>query len=196
MRGDMNAARSPSLTDDDLFASAIEGDEAAFISLVRKHEQHLKAFCTCVMGDETLGTDVTQSVFMKVWETRARYQSQGKFKEWLLTIARNQCRSHYRQVWLRRLVSFDVVLHGNELPTQSAEPLAIEAQRDWLLRQALQTLPERFRVPLTLRFMEELEYDEIARVIGRTESAARSRVHYGLKQLALQLPKEFRDELP
>jgi RNA polymerase sigma-70 factor (ECF subfamily) len=54
----------------------------------------------------------------------------------------------------------------------------------------MERLPEKFRVPLALRFVDEMPYEEIARVIGRTTSAARSRVFYGLKELALLLPTE------
>ena len=111
----------------------------------------------------------------------------------LLTIARNECRSHLRRKWLRQLVFLDAARDEGP-PTPSVEPLALQLERDRLVRRALAQLPEKFRVPLTLRVVEQLDYDEVARVIGRTESAARSRIHYGLKALAEHLPQELRDD--
>jgi RNA polymerase sigma-70 factor (ECF subfamily) len=66
------------------------------------------------------------------------------------------------------------------------------ADRARLVQAALQKLPEHFRTPLALRFIEELDYEQIAAIIGRTPSAARSRVHYGLQKLAALLPPEVR----
>jgi len=65
-----------------------------------------------------------------------------------------------------------------------------EAQTLALVSAALHRLPDKFRVPLALRFVEGMPYDEIAQVIGRTPSAARSRVFYGLKSLAALVPQE------
>jgi len=176
--------------DDALMLLAAAGQQQAYVRLVTRYEQSVRRFCGLLVRDQALAYDIAQEVFLKIWKRREHYRPQGQFKEYLFTVARNECRSMQRK---RAVLDFFGL-------SQSLERLAStgDAQLDdmadderlQILQAALVRLPERFRVPLTLRFNEGLSYAEIARVIGRTESAARSRVFYGLKQLAALVPAE------
>jgi RNA polymerase sigma-70 factor (ECF subfamily) len=106
----------------------------------------------------------------------------------LFTVARNQARrTGRRQAWL--------VFFGLGSPSAEAVPdiqwteNAVEAEQvRTIVSAALSRLAPHFREALVLRFVEGLRYDEIAAIIDRTPSAARSRVHYGLKAIAHLLP--------
>ena len=176
--------------DDTLMMRAAGGDEHAFGELVERYQRRIRGFCRLLLRDEVTAHDLAQEVFLKVWARRAHYRACGRFKEFLFCVARNACRSYVRKRALLELFGLADTLE----PLQAARFEATDdSERDdrlQLIERALLRLPERFRVPLTLRFTEGLDYAQIARVIGRTESAARSRVFYGLKQLALQLPEE------
>lgn len=178
-------------SDDALMLRAAAGAEQAFVALVRRHEPRLRRFCSLLLKDNSLARDAAQEVFLKLWERRARFRAEGRFKELLFTIARNQCHSAGRARLVRSVLGLELRAH---VQSTAQRPLASEelAQREAeaLLHAALARLPEKFRLPLMLRFMEGMPYGEIARVIGRTESAARSRIFYGLEQLAALLPPE------
>jgi RNA polymerase sigma-70 factor (ECF subfamily) len=176
--------------DDVLMALAAGGDQAAFVRLVKRYERRIRSFCRLLLRDEAQARDVAQDVFLKAWERRAAYRPGGRMKEYLFTIARHHCHSVLRKRAVRAWFGFE---HASEeeLSVPPPGPDAIAAsQTETLVARALQRLPEKFRVPLALRFVEGMAYEEIAQVIGRTPSAARSRIFYGLKALAAILPPE------
>src|SRR5262245_5696179 len=181
---------TPGLSDDALMALAAQDDQGAYVSLVRRYERRIRAFCRLLLRDEILAVDVAQDVFLKVWEKRCDYRPGGRMKEYLFTIARHHCQSAARKRTVRAWLGLEDVPEDQlQRPPEGAEALA-EAQSMALVSAALHRLPDKFRVPLALRFIEGMPYDEIAQVIGRTPSAARSRVFYGLKALAALVPAE------
>jgi RNA polymerase sigma-70 factor, ECF subfamily len=191
-----SAAEAGEPSDDYLMSLAAEGQQQAFATLVRRHEKKLRGFCELLLQDAAGARETAQEVFLKIWVQRGRYRPEGRFRELLFTIARNRCRSVHRRRRLLELVSMDSTPAVKErLPSEHmSTPEEMErGERAALVRGALQKLPEKFRAPLALRFLEDMPYDEIARVIGRTESAARSRIHYGLKALEQLLPDEVRE---
>lgn len=182
-------------SDDYLMALAAEDRSAAFGELVSRYEGKVRAFCSMLVHDEALGRDLAQEVFLKLWGSRSRFRAQGKFRPMLFTIARNHCRTSLRKKRLRSLLgledSVDSALHAHAAHAgANAQEQLLEEERGLLVRRALEALPEKFRLPVMLRFCDEMPYEEIAAIIGRTESATRSRVHYGLKALQLLLPAE------
>ena len=182
----MLSAAPPPPDDDALMLRAAAGDEAAYGVLVERYQRRLRGFCRVMLRDEVVAYDLAQDVFLKIWASRSKYRARGRFKEFLFIVARNTCRSYARKRAVYDLLGLSP---GIELQANAADAPEQEAQLR-SIELALLRLPERFRVPLTLRFVEGLDYAQIARVIGRTESAARSRIFYGLKQLVALMPEE------
>jgi RNA polymerase sigma-70 factor, ECF subfamily len=174
--------------DDALMALAAADQSRAYVRLVERYQRRVRGFCRVLLRDEALAHDIAQEVFLKIWKRRAQYRPQGRFKEFLFTVARNECRSAARRRLLPELFGWPPSSERVELEASAPEDPADE--RLQIVLAALLRLPEKFRVPLSLRFLEGLDYAQIARVIGRSESAARSRVFYGLKQLAAAVPEE------
>ena len=177
-------------SDDELMELASSGDQRAYVQLVERYQRRVRGFCRVLLRDETLAYDLAQEVFLKIWRCRARYTARGRFKEYLFTVARNTCRSYMRKRAVFELLGLqsqcDQRLQAAALNTEDDE-YDEKLQR---VERALLRLPQHFREPVSLRYVEGLAYAEIARVIGRTESAARSRVFYGLKQLSALLCRE------
>jgi RNA polymerase sigma-70 factor (ECF subfamily) len=168
---------------------AAAGQQSAYVRLVQRYERRVRGFARLLVRDDTLAYDIAQEVFLKIWKRREQYQSQGRFKEFLFMVARNECRSVRRKRTLLELFGMTPALEQLPAARVAAEE-PCDDERLPVIAAALTRLPEKFRVPLTLRFVEGLGYAEIARVIGRTESTARSRIFYGLKELAALLPAE------
>jgi RNA polymerase sigma-70 factor (ECF subfamily) len=183
-------APGQALSDDALMALAARDDQAAYVSLVRRYERRIRSFCRLLLRDEVSAHDVAQDVFLKVWEKRREYRPNGRMKEYLFTIARHHCQSAARKRTVRAWFGLDEVPEEQLQPVPAPSDALVEAQTMALVAAALHRLPDKFRVPLALRFVEGMPYEEIAQVIGRTPSAARSRVFYGLKSLAALLPPE------
>lgn len=189
-------------------ALAAAGDNTAFGALVARHQVAVRRLCFFILSDDALARDTAQEAFLRLWDARERYRPMGRFRELLFTTARNLA---VRGARARSIVAFfdfsaeppragraALTVPSGDGPPPAAWPSAgvaadaalSDAQRTALVRAALQRLPEKFRVPLLLRFVEELSYEAIASVIGRTPSAARSRVHHGLKALGELVPEE------
>jgi RNA polymerase sigma-70 factor (ECF subfamily) len=171
-------------SDDALMMRASSGDAGAFSELVGRHEVALRRFCRSIVREEAASRDAAQETLLKLWASRARYRPEGRFKAYLFTLARNVARSSLRKRKVRAWIGL-----GPD-PEASLTEALIRAQSIDLVSAALDRLAEKFRTPLVLRFIEGLEYEDIAEVIGRTPSAARSRVHYGIKELRRLLPDE------
>jgi RNA polymerase sigma-70 factor, ECF subfamily len=171
-------------SDDDLIRAAAADDVAAFRILVERHQTPLQKFCRSILGDESAAKDAAQETFLKLWKVRARYREEGRFLGFLYTLARNTARSMGRRKVIKSWLGLEPAA-----PALPSDPLDRKGTID-LVSAALDRLPENLRTPLVLRYVDELSYEDIAKVIGRTPSAARSRVFYGLKALRARLPKE------
>jgi RNA polymerase sigma-70 factor (ECF subfamily) len=192
--GEYSEARAQA--DDLLMIAAAQGDRAAFAKLVARYERHVRSYCGAILHHETQTWDAAQDVFLRLWATRLRYRPKGKFRQYLYTIARNiarnLCRSQRRRQALAHILGFDDDSNATANTRALASPHSLHEQDESArhLRLALSQLDERLRDALVLRYFNDLSYDEIAAVIGRAPSTARSRIFYGLRRLAELLPKE------
>lgn len=178
------AARS----DDELMALASAGRRDAFAALVTRYAARLGNVCAKFVADARLGEELAQETWLQVWQARARYRPDGRFASYLFTVARNRCRNELRARSLRRQQPGAA---APELPSDAPEHLdrLIEAERRRRVVAAMASLSPALREALVFRFVEELDYPEIARVIGRSESAVRSRVHDAVDKLRRALAR-------
>jgi RNA polymerase sigma-70 factor, ECF subfamily len=176
-------------SDDDLMRMAAAGLAAAYEEIVRRYERPVRAFCARMLGGAEAGDDVAQELFLEIWRTRGRYDGRARFRSFLFTSARNQCASVLR----RRKVA------GPQQPLDERVAAVDAGQLEQLLAQerrrrlhaVLANLPAKLREAIWLRFSAELDYREIAEVLGRPEQTIRSRVFLALRRLrALLDPPE------
>ena len=172
-------------SDDDLMLRAAAGHDDAFERLVERHMPQLLRYCCKQVCDARLGEEIAQETWLKLWAYRTRYQPQGKFRVLLYTTARNQCRSHARAAgrrapWFSELFA-PTETTGAVAGTQLDALLADENARR--IQRAMTCLKPKLREALLLRFDQDLDYNEIATIVGRSESTVRSRIFHGLKKL-------------
>src|SRR5215471_5244226 len=86
-----------SLTDGELVVTAIKGREASFEELVRRYQRPIAAYIYRMVGDYDAALDLTQDVFIKVYNSLARYRSEFKFSTWIYKIAHNTAIDHLRR---------------------------------------------------------------------------------------------------
>jgi RNA polymerase sigma-70 factor (ECF subfamily) len=119
------------------------------------------------VGDGPEAEDLTSVTFEKAWRARHRYRRDlSAFTTWLLTIARNVAIDHYRQRRRHEPLEAAEEVAGGSTPEQDAER---RSQIELLTRQ-LESLPDRERELLALRYGASLGYREIARLTGLTET--------------------------
>ncbi|HEX8231544.1 MAG TPA: sigma-70 family RNA polymerase sigma factor [Chloroflexia bacterium] len=165
-----------------LVQAALGGDQLAFGELVTRYQAAVYNMAYRMLGDPTEAEDAAQEVFVRAWNQLHTFQLDRRFSTWLLSIA-----SHYSIDLLRRRKP-QAPLDDVALYVQSDDPepeeLALKSEQSAMVRQLLNTLPDKYRSVTVLRYYNDLSYDEIARVTGLTESAVKTQLHRARKMLA------------
>jgi len=148
-----------------------------FADIVRDHQGMVFSMAFHALQDRHAAEDMAQDVFLSLHENLHRLESPQHVKHWLARVTSNRCIDEIRKRRYRRGPSLE------EVP----EPRARTEQRDLLLsrqlRQTVATLPATARMMIILRFQEDLELGEIARVLEIPVQTVKSRLHRSVKLL-------------
>ena len=166
-----------SLVDVDL---AKAGDEAAFTRLVVAYHPDLLRIARVVCGDPDVASEAAQAAWAVAWRRLHDLRDTSRLRPWLMTIAANEARQLIRSQGRRRLREIAVLD-----PTTPPADTGIAARVD--LANALQALEPRDRTLLGLRYLADLDSPEIAREVGMTATAVRSRIARALERLRKDL---------
>ncbi len=175
----------PSETKDHLLVLRAQlGQEEALRALFARYNRRLLYYLRRMVRDDA--EDVLQEVWVKVLRNVHRIERPGAFKAWIYRTAHNQA--------ISRLRSQPNKVGLDELDEEPAAPPTIDDSlhvfRDYeglRVHQGLESLSGAHREVLTLRFLEELSYEEIASVIGCSVGTVRSRLHYAKRSLLQSL---------
>ena len=175
------------VSDHRLLLSARDGDDAAFAELVRRYRGQITNYVYRLVSDYDTAVDLAQETFMRVFRAANRYHSSYAFSTYIYRIATNLAISELRKRKRHRLVSLTGFFQSREAGGEDGEfdpadlrPLAdatlVEDERRAAVARAIATLPEKYRVPLVLRDVEERSYEEIARILEMSEGTVKSRI--------------------
>jgi RNA polymerase sigma-70 factor, ECF subfamily len=139
------------------------------------------------IGNQTLAEDITQDVFMRVWERASTYRAEhGKVSHWVAGIARHRAIDVYRhQQTTAEGHSFllDDLPHFDPPSSQNIEQeVELESQRE-RLRQALFELPKEQREALALAYFRGYSHDEAAKALGEPLGTVKTRIRLGMQKL-------------
>jgi len=176
--------------DSDLLLRCRRGDEAAWRDLVSRHTRRVFGLAYRFVGRVDEAEDLTQEIFVKVYQTMDRYRpDDGLFTSWLMAVARNQAIDHYRrrrQEHLRRVEAPEVLEDapsGDESPLRTLE----REERVKLVHRGLRALPTELREVLILFDLQGVPYEEIAGLLGVPLGTVKSRINRGRLELAKRL---------
>jgi RNA polymerase sigma-70 factor (ECF subfamily) len=172
----------------ELVRRAKSGDTAAFETLVHRYWAKAYRLAESIVGSTDAG-DVVVEAFVQAWRSLQNFRQQSSFGTWLFRIVINQAKQWQRKAanWMTEPLEEEICASDETFSFRDIEAIACE--RDWQhrVRVAVQKLPKHLRLPLVLRFWDELSYPEIAQILGIKESTARMRVFAALKMLAAML---------
>ncbi|MFB6367098.1 RNA polymerase sigma factor [Paenibacillus elgii] len=140
--------------------------------------------------NRTLADDVTQDVFVRVYERLYTFRGEASVKTWLLAITRNLVRDHWRSSWIRRVIPFGILQLEGQGP--SAESQAIDALVEEEVWNTVLGLPFKLREVLLLHAHHQLSYAEIAKLLNVSEGTVKSRLSRARAKVSRQLGKEGR----
>lgn len=179
-------------TDDlKLVEMAKEGSPEAFEELLGRYEKKIFQLCLFYMKNREEALDISQEVFIKAYRFLHRFEGKSKFYTWLYSIAVNTCKSRLK-VWQKRfwkeLFSLDEPLaleSGREMGrfvadwSSNPEKILLQAENMELLRKAIQSLPSKYMMPVLLKDIQALSYEEISEILEINIGTVKSRLHRG-----------------
>ena len=175
---------------------AQEGEAAAFARLYEQYHRRVFGLCRKILGTEDAAEDATSEVFERLHRVLDHYDIERPFSRWLLTLASNHCLNRLRRRHLERRLFAEEPSDAPAEVSSSSPLVACESQQERrALLQALETLPESYRLPLVLKYYGDLSYDEIAEQIGKDRNHVAVLLHRGKQALRRNLdarPKEAR----
>lgn len=132
-----------------------------------EYEGYVYNLALRVVGDPTEAEDLAQQAFVRAWRGLPRFRSEAKFSTWLYRIVTNLCynRLPHMKADLNALIADEEALNLPDERQQVESGLLASELREALHRE-IAALPESYRLLLTLRHLQELSYEEIARVTG------------------------------
>jgi RNA polymerase sigma-70 factor (ECF subfamily) len=183
-------SRMPLANERQLVLQAQAGNSEAFGQLYDAYMERIYRFVYFRVEDQQTAEDITSQVFLKAWSNLDRFQfSRTPYLAWLYTIAHNAVIDHYRT--RKVTTALDDVQLSQPDHSEAVEndiDLTVEMQS---VKSALQTLTDDQQRVLTLKFIEGMSNNEIARHLGKREGAIRALQMRGLQALAKQLEEKM-----
>ncbi|MEW6624629.1 MAG: sigma-70 family RNA polymerase sigma factor [Bacillota bacterium] len=181
------------LADEALVNLTVNGDKNAFCELITRYEKQIYSLTYRLTNNPEDAQDLAQEVFSKIYQVLDKYDKGRPFFPWMYKVASNVCYSRLRsQKAKAQEVSIDKVIEFAPLaPQRDTHPeeysLARETQR--LVQQAIAELPEKYRVPLVLKYLEELSYKRISEILDLPVTTIETRLYRGKMLLQKRLSK-------
>jgi RNA polymerase sigma-70 factor, ECF subfamily len=191
----VDARAEPAETKEPADAPSVPEDEdraLTFEQIVAKYQRKIYNLILRCIGDREEADDLTQETFLNAYKSFATFRGECKVHTWLCQIALNQCKNRFRQRDRRRAVegpSLDQAIGGNG--EDSARPFEIadwdQSPQEVLMRhetyrfvlKAIRALPDEYRTVIILCDLEQLSYQDIARITGLSLEAVKTRIHRG-----------------
>jgi RNA polymerase sigma-70 factor, ECF subfamily len=166
---------------------AQKGDERAFSLIVRAYETPVYNYVLRLVGDRSLAEDLTQEVFLRVYQGLPKFSLRCKFTTWLFQVTKNRVLDELRasERRPRHLVALDDIapLEVMDAPIERGETVAA-------LWRAIEALSVDLKMAVLLRDVAGLSYTEIADALEITLATVKWRIYKGREEIALALARE------
>jgi RNA polymerase sigma-70 factor, ECF subfamily len=176
--------------DEELMLGYGGGDAGAFEALYRRHRGPLYRFLLRQVNDAATAEELFQDVWMRVIDSRGRYQARAKFTSWVYAIAHNRLMDFYRASGRAKFLAQEEAadaldnLPADDIPADALIDGKRAAER---LLAALSELPEAQREAFLLQQEGDLSVEEIGAATGVSRETAKSRLRYALAKLRASL---------
>jgi len=169
--------------------ACLSGDASAFDVLVVRHQRSIQRVCYRFTGNTEDAADLTQEVFVKAYRSLPRFRGTSAFSTWLYRIAVNAClsfkasRKNRADEWDE---DYDIAAEG-----PSAEESLDASLNAETVRKALDTLPEKQRVTVIMKVLEERTHAEVAEILGSNVGTVKANLFFAIRNLRKQLSTQL-----
>ena len=173
------------VSDEDLvrqLREAAEGDTRAFEELVRRYENRVLTNCRYLSGSDTDAEDLAQEVFVKVYFGLPGFEGRSSVATWVQRVKSNHCINFVKKKRVRTVHVDDETMANAASQPPEAERSMERATTRSRIGDVLMQMSETLRIPLVLRDMDGLAYEDIARELGIGLSAVKMRIKRGREE--------------
>lgn len=182
----------------------MDGDSGAWAELVRTHHRRVYGLCYRFTGNGADAEDLTQDVFLKIYSNLTSFDgSRGSLQVWITTMTRNLLVDNFRRTKNQRATSSldegwdesDELRPADRLTAAGPSPHEAAAKKELekMVQDALARVSTELREAVILRDLQDLDYKEIAQVLGIPEGTVKSRISRGRAELARLLERNKRE---
>lgn len=186
------------ISDESLAIDTLNGDLAAFEELVNRYKNRVFSIVYRMIGQYQEAEDITQEVFINVYEKLYQFDTEKKFAPWVYRIASNTSISALRKKKNVVVVDFDdvqQVTYENSIAGESYNPQFIYEREELkgLINEAIMELPENYRMVIILRYQMDLDNQEIASILDISKENIEVRIHRARKALRQIIQKRWEE---
>jgi RNA polymerase sigma-70 factor (ECF subfamily) len=173
------------LSDHALIEATKQGDETAFAEIVSRYRNPITNYLYRLLNDYEEAVDLAQETFVRVYFAAERYHTGYAFSTYLYRIATNLAISEMRRRKRRKLLSLTGLFQPEgeaetEFDPADKNPLPdaalLEDEQQKVIARAIAAMPEKYRLPIVLRDIEEKSYEEVAEILGLGLGTTKSRI--------------------
>ena len=189
------------MSDNEIIASILSGDRNQFRFLVEKYQHMVFRTCMGFLHDKDDAEDLTQDIFIKVYQSLNTFKGRSAFSTWLYRIAVNASLNTVRKRSGNPFLVRIGLLSGNEkgkdisisnLDPEDPENIIIRQEHSKWIQDALDSLPENQRTAIVLSKYDDLPQREIAVIMKTTEGAVEALIQRAKKNLREKLAASFK----
>lgn len=169
--------------DSDLISRAKSGDSKSYDKLLKKYKNSVYSLVLRMVRNSQEAEDLTQEAFIKAFNSLASFNEEYAFSTWLYKIATNNCIDFFRK---RKLQTYSLdkpiqykdseIQHEIPDPDLNPEKSIMATERNKLIKEAINKLPEKYHRAIVLRHSEEKSYEEIAEILGLPLGTVKARI--------------------
>lgn len=177
-------------TDQELVQRTLDGDMDSFSVLVERYQKQIFSLTYRLTNDPEEAQDLAQEVFIHIYKVLGKYDQERKFFSWMYKVATNVCYNALRRGKKEQTVALDKVIEIVPLISNSeTHPEEYFQRRETqdIVRKAVAELPDKYRLPLVLRYLEDLTYKEIAEYMDLPLTTIETRLYRGKAMLQKKL---------
>ena len=172
----------------------LKGDQNAFADIVSLYQSRLYQVCYRMLGNKQEAEDITQEAFVRAYINLHTFDQKRKFSTWLYRIATNLCIDRIRKkkpdyyldaavAGTEGLTMYSQVAINEKLPVEKVEEMELQER----VQYEISRLPEKYRMIIVLKYIEELSLQEISEIVDMPIGTVKTRLHRGREALRKQL---------
>jgi RNA polymerase sigma-70 factor (ECF subfamily) len=168
------------------------GNVEGYNQLVRRYQEKVYWIARRTLGNHEDADDVTQEVFIKMYQGLNSFRGESNLFTWLYRITVNVSLNNIRKRKVKQLVPFDKIIDQILPGTAQADENVLKQEYHTILEKAIEQLPMKQKAVFIMRYHDELPFEEIAKILRKTVGGTKANYFHAVRNISGFIKKEYR----